>query len=329
MAGRLRRDRPCVCQHGNAGHLTRRQSAVLIEKPRPRARLMVDAVPPARMGNVMADPETPARELSVASVPAAPGPPASAQGPVTDHDPAVAPAPAASAPAAVPPLPATVPPPSAAVAPPSAAVAPRRRWRWAVVTLVAVVVAAGLAAGLVVWAPWTPPPVLRPAGLAAGPSTANSITFRWARPATGPLPDKYRNLSDGRAAGTVAGTVTSYRKAGLTPANTYQYRVVAIRGGKRSPQSASLAVSTLIPPMSQARLQGPWNVFAKNTGHVPGGRSGNLSWDIIPACATGACNVVAHVKDGKYSFKLILTRAGAVYRGHAVANFGGCGPRGS
>ena len=197
------------------------------------------------------------------------------------------------------------------------------------VTLVAVVVAAGLAAGLVVWAPWTPPPVLRPAGLAAGPSTANSITFRWARPATGPLPDKYLILSDGRAAGTVAGTVTSYRKAGLTPANTYQYRVVAIRGGKRSPQSASLAVSTLIPPMSQARLQGPWNVFAKNTGHVPGGRSGNLSWDIIPACATGACNVVAHVKDGKYSFKLILTRAGAVYRGHAVANFGGCGPRGS
>jgi fibronectin type III domain protein len=198
-----------------------------------------------------------------------------------------------------------------------------------VVTLVAVVVVAGLVAGLLIWAHRPPPPVLRPAGLAAGPSTANSVTFRWAPPATGPLPDKYLILSDGRTAGTVAGTVTSYRKAGLTPASTYQYRVVAVRGGKRSPQSASLAVSTLIPPMSQARLPGPWNVFAKNIGHVPGSRNGNLSWDFKPACATGACNVVAHVKDGKYSFKVKLTHAGAVYRGHTVANLGGCGPRGS
>jgi hypothetical protein len=39
--------------------------------------------------------------------------------------------------------------------------------------------------------------------------------------------------------------------------------------------------------------------------------------------------VVAHVKDGKHSFKLRLTRAGAVYRGHAVANFGPCGPHGN
>jgi hypothetical protein len=195
---------------------------------------------------------------------------------------------------------------------------------------VAVVVVAALVAGLVVWIHRPPPPVLRPAGLAAGPATANSITFHWARPATGPLPDKYLILSDGRAAGTVAGTVTSYRKAGLTPASNYQYSVVAVRGGKRSPRSASLAVNTLVPPMSQARLQGLWSVFAKNIGHLPGSRNGTMSWDFIPACTTGACNVVARVKNGKHSFKLTLTRTGAVYRGHAVANLnGGCGPRGS
>ena len=213
---------------------------------------MVNAVPPARMGNVMTDPEIPAQELSAASVPAAPGPPASAPDPVTDRDPAVDLAPAA--------------------------VAPRRRWRWAVVTLVAVVVMAGLAAALLVWIPRTPPPVLRPAGLVAGRSTANSITFHWARPATGPLPDKYLILSDGRAAGTVAGTVTSYRKAGLTPASTYQYRVVAIRGGKRSPQSASLSVSTLIPPCPRhaskdhgTSTPGTSAIYrATGAGHCPG-----------------------------------------------------------
>ena len=38
--------------------------------------------------------------------------------------------------------------------------------------------------------------------------------------------------------------------------------------------------------------------------------------------------MAAHVKNGKYSFKLTLTRAGAVYRGHATVNFGPCGPHG-
>jgi hypothetical protein len=194
---------------------------------------------------------------------------------------------------------------------------------------VAVIVVAGLAGGLAVWAPWTQPPVLRPAGLTAGPATANSISFRWARPATGPLPDKYLILSDGRAAGTVAGTATFYRQAGLTPASTYQYRVVALRGGKRSPQSAALAVSTVIPPMSQGRLQGRWNVYAKTIRHTSHGRSGTLSWDFIPSCSTGICDVVAHVKDGKYSFKVTLIPAGGVYRGRAVANLGPCGPRSS
>jgi len=56
-----------------------------------------------------------------------------------------------------------------------AAAAPRRRRRWPVVTLAAVVVVATLAAGLAVWAPWTQPPVLRPAGLAVGPATANVV----------------------------------------------------------------------------------------------------------------------------------------------------------
>lgn len=255
----------------------------------------------------MTDPEATGQNLPAASGPVAPVPPGSARAPVTDHDP-----PFAHSAAGVPP----------------AGVRPRRRWRWAVFTLVAVMVVAGLAAGLVVWAPWTPPPVLRPAGLVAGHATANSITFRWARPATGPPPDKYLILSDGRAAGSVAGTVTSYRQAALTPASSYQYRVVAIRGGKRSRQSAPLAVSTLIPPMSQARLQGAWNVFAKNIGHVPHGRNGTLAWTITPACAAGACDVKVHVKDGKRSFKLALTRAGAVYRGRATANFGSCGPSG-
>jgi hypothetical protein len=208
-------------------------------------------------------------------------------------------------------------------------VAPRRRRRWPVVTLVAVIVVAGLTAGLVVWAPWTPPPVLRPAGLAAGPATANSITFHWARPATGPLPDKYLILSDGRVAGSVAGTTTSYRRAGLTPASSYRYHVVAVRGGKRSPQSAALTVKTSTPPVSQARLQGSWNVYIKYTRGARSSRNGTVPWVLTPTCAVGACNVMLHAEQGKYSFTMKLTRAGAGYQGRAVVNFYRCGPAGS
>jgi hypothetical protein len=247
----------------------------------------------------MTDPEGTAQDASAASAPAAAQTPATPRDFVTEHDPAIGQAPAT--------------------------VAPRRRRRWAVFLLAAVVVL-GLAAGLVVWAPWTPPPVLRPSGLAAGPSTANSIAFRWSRPPAGPLPDKYLILESGTVASSVAGTVTSYRQASLTPATTYQYRVVAVRGGKRSPRSALLTVRTLTPPISQARLQGSWQVYTKNIGPAPGGRNGYMSWQLSPACAAGACEVMLYGTDGSISFKMKLARAGAVYEGQTIASLRRCGP---
>lgn len=246
----------------------------------------------------MTDAEGRAPDASTASAPAAAQTPSAPRDFVAEHDPAIGQAPATAA--------------------------PRRRRRWAVFLLAAVVVL-GLAAGLVVWAPWTPPPVLRPSGLVAGPSTANSIAFRWSRPPAGPLPDKYLILGSGTVASSVAGTVTSYRQASLTPATTYQYRVVAVRGGKRSPGSAVLTVRTLTPPISQARLHGSWQVYGKNIGHVPGGRNGYMSWQLSPACAAGACGVMLHVKDGRFSFKMKLARTGAVYAGQTRASLGRCG----
>jgi hypothetical protein len=246
----------------------------------------------------MTDPEGTAQDASTASAPAAAQTPATPRDFVTEHDPAIGQAPAT--------------------------VSPRRRRRWAVFLLAAVVVL-GLAVGLVVWAPWTPPPVLRPSGLVAGPATANSIAFRWSRPPAGPLPDKYLILGGGTVASSVAGTVTSYRQASLTPATIYQYRVVAVRDGKRSPGSAVLTVRTLTPPISQARLQGSWQVYAKNIGHVPGSRNGYMRWQLSPPCAVGTCDVMLHVKDGRFSFKMKLARAGAVYEGQTRASLGRCG----
>src|SRR5215471_3166674 len=206
----------------------------------------------------------------------------------------------------------------------------RRRRKWVIpVAVIAGVVVLGLVAGLVIWAPWKSPPLLRPAGLAAGPSTTNSVAFRWAPPATGPAPDKYVILHEGQVIGSVRGTVTSFRVTGLAPATSYQYRVAAVRGGKRSALSAVLVVRTVTPPVSAARLEGPWTVslkIVKGAGSLKGGRQRWAeSWLATPKCAAGPCDVLLSGRVNGLKFKTTLTRSGDVYRGRMAGNIFPCG----
>jgi hypothetical protein len=197
------------------------------------------------------------------------------------------------------------------------------------VTLAAVLVPTLAAAGLVAWAPRITPPVLRPAGLVAGPATDNTVTVRWSRPPIGPLPDKYLIISNGAVVGTAAGTATSYRMAGLIPANSYQDRVVAVRGGNRSPQSALLTTRTLTPPLSAARLQGWWGVQAKPILHrLVGILDYQMLWQVTPGCTAGACDAKITVENRNHPFSVKLTRTGTDYQGRTVLRWTYCGPRG-
>jgi len=212
------------------------------------------------------------------------------------------------------------------------AAAPRRRRTWAVpLAAIAAVVVLGLIAGLVIWAPWKSPPVLRPTGLVAGPSTTSSVSFRWAAPATGPLPDKYVILDDGKIIGSVPGSVTSYRGTGLAPAIAYQYRVAAVRGGKRSALSSVLVVATSRPPVSAARLHGRWTVGvsivkgASGLRGIPKSHSWDESWRFSPRCAAGPCAVRLAGHIGRLKFKTTLARAGTVYTGKTAGDVFPCG----
>lgn len=205
----------------------------------------------------------------------------------------------------------------------------RGRRRWAVLAI-ALVAALGVAAALVIWAPWTSPPVLRPAGLRAGQPTTSSAAFHWSRPATGPLPDRYLILRDGKVIAAVRGTVTSYQDQGLAPATTYGYRVAAVRGGKRSPLSAVVSVTTATPPLSAARVQGPWTVTIKviRGGATLSGKGPKMwteSWLATPACAAGPCPVRLAARMNGHAFKATLARTGAVYTGKTTANVFPCG----
>ena len=84
----------------------------------------------------------------------------------------------------------------------------QRRRRWPGYAAGAVVVLV-IAAGVLIWAPWKPTPLLRPTGLKAGAATTSSVVFRWSDPASGPRPDSYQILSSGTVVGTVPGHVTS------------------------------------------------------------------------------------------------------------------------
>jgi len=205
----------------------------------------------------------------------------------------------------------------------------RRRRGWAIFAAATVVVLA-LIAGVVIWAPWRTPPLLRPAGLKAGTSTTSSVTFRWANPASGPLPDSYQVLSSGKVLGTVPGTVTSYRAAGLAPDTAYQYRVAALRGGTRSALSTVLTVNTTSPPVSAARWQGPWSVSIKivnGAGALRGkGAKGWIeSWRATPQCTAGPCTVQLTGELNRHPIKATLTRTGAVYTGTTTADVFRCG----
>ncbi|HEY5986643.1 MAG TPA: fibronectin type III domain-containing protein [Streptosporangiaceae bacterium] len=193
---------------------------------------------------------------------------------------------------------------------------------------IAIAVVAGLITGLVIWASSKNPPLLRPSGLMAGPSTTSSVAFRWSSPATGPAPDKYLILRDGKVIGSVPGTFTSYWGTGLPPATQFRYRVAAVRGGKRSAQSPVLVVRTATPPMSAARLQGLWTVRIKlvRRGDLIGGsKRWAESWLTRPKCTVGPCAVRLSGEIDGHRFKVTLTRTGAVYKGKTRANIFPCG----
>jgi Protein of unknown function (DUF2510) len=215
----------------------------------------------------------------------------------------------------------------AALAAPAPARRGRRR-RAVLVAVIAVVAVLGLVIGLLLWAPWQSPPLLRPAGLAAGPSTTSSVAFHWSGPATGPPPGRYQILHGGKVIGSVPGTVTSYRAAGLAPATAYRYRVAAVRGGQRSALSSGLVVRTAIPPLSAARLQGAWTVHLKvvrGGSSLTGHKNWDESWLASPACVTGPCDVRLSGSLNGHAFSTALSRAGAAYHGAVIGNVFPCG----
>jgi hypothetical protein len=137
-----------------------------------------------------------------------------------------------------PPFPPPVPPPAEA----------RRRRRpplWALIA--GGVVLVGLVAGLLVWAPWSPPPQA-PTAVRVSSPTATTALVSWAAPKGGARPAQYDIIRDGKEQGIVPGTQTSWTDTGLAPGSRHSYAVVTEGNGQKSGPSRAVSVTTVTPP---------------------------------------------------------------------------------
>ena len=219
--------------------------------------------------------------------------------------------------------------------PPAPAPGARRRNRW-LIPVVAMVAVLGLILGLAFWSPWssTTSRPEAPTALRAQASTTTSIRIAWTLATGGTTPDRYLIERNGSEVGSVPGNATSYLDSGLVPATTYRYTVTAQAGNARSAASSELVVRTLVPAVSDARLQGTFPVSLRITQSAGGtptvGTVLDTSWSFTPTCATGPCTAVlnGNVGGGGYIphlFTATLTRSGAVYTGTTTAHLSQCG----
>ena len=189
----------------------------------------------------------------------------------------------------------------------------------------------GAVIAVIVTSPGKNPPVLRPAGLTADSAGLSAVAFRWSGPASGPVPDRYEILRNGRRAGYVPGSITFYRDTGLAPASSYAFQVIAIRDGRLSARSAVLTVATVTPPVSAAVLAGTWYAQYKLTSVVNfswiKARSWTETWKFTPACGAGTCAVLLSSggSGNENAFTVSLARSGSVFTGSVpVRNFAYC-----
>jgi len=85
-------------------------------------------------------------------------------------------------------------------------------------------------------------------------------------------------------------------------------------------------VSTATPPLSAARLAGPWTVQLNlvRRGGLIGARRWTESWLTSPTCAAGSCAEILSGSIGGYRFTATLDRSGARYAGTTRARLFPC-----
>ena len=109
---------------------------------------------------------------------------------------------------------------------------------------------------------------------------------------------------------------TSYEDVKIVPGRKYTYQVRAEAGAEQS-EGAMADITIEAPPLSEARLDGVFDIDAKvlsSSGFKWIRKVSNYDWDFTPKCKTGACRVAWKDRDLLVPHG-ILERKGATYTG--------------
>jgi hypothetical protein len=178
--------------------------------------------------------------------------------------------------------------------------------------------------------PSASPSIVPPTELVAS-AGAFQVTLRWTQPPGGSKVQTYEVDRNGGVWQSVSAPATDVTDDTVLPGHRYTYAVEAKGEGATSPQ-VTVSIRTRVPPLSDARVEGTFNVTAKVTSHsgfTSYPSTFTLGWDMKPKCSAGACSVTW--KDvTRTGFAGTFVRKGASYSGSDSGQFGAqCGSSGT
>ena len=166
-----------------------------------------------------------------------------------------------------------------------------------------------------------PKEVLPPTNFTAR-AKAMTATLRWGTDPEGAPAERFQIFRNGRKRADLGGTSTSYEDTRVVPGKKYKYEIRTESGGKQSEKVAA-TVTTRIPPLRTARLEGLFTVNSKVTsssGFASLPENVTYGWRFLPKCPTGSCRVVW--TDRQTKAKAPFAKSKVTYEGSYTGVFG-------
>ena len=165
-------------------------------------------------------------------------------------------------------------------------------------------------------------PTIAPPRDLAAEAEAFSVTVTWTDSGDGAPVEEYEIYRNDSLLDSVEATTTTYTDEAVLPGRRYTYRVLA-QGETVTSAPASVEVRTEVPPMSEARVVGDFNVVFRvvsQSGFTSYPETFTRGWTFRPRCRSGPCPVVWRDL-GEESLRTTLERSGATYTGSDTGNF--------
>jgi hypothetical protein len=148
------------------------------------------------------------------------------------------------------------------------------------------------------------------------------VVLSWVLPEDGPEVTRVEVFRGSDRIGNLVATSTSLTDLEVDPGESYSYSIVAISGERRS-SPAIVEVSVPVPAMSDARLEGNYNMTAKATSHsgyLTLSTKMTLDWFVDSKCHDGPCDAVVEMT-GLKTITIRLHRDGTRYTGTVKGRF--------